>query len=153
MDKTLGLLPVSISNENMSESCCGGPVVLFSILTACCRAYGQKPVRGGRVARDEVGSQHFHDGADGALCDAVQLVHVWGTSRVVYEFVVHELGELVREELAGLVRVQCADDGHGLRLPDAAECFERCKEATDIHGCVRLGAHGVAGYAGPMLTS
>ena len=44
MDKTLGLLPVSSSNDDASESPSGGPVVLFSMLTACCSAYGQKLV-------------------------------------------------------------------------------------------------------------
>ena len=69
---------------------------------------GVRPETRGRVARDEVGSQHFHNGADGALCHAVQLVHMRRASGVVYEFIVHELRELLREELASVVGVHAA---------------------------------------------
>ena len=55
----------------------------------------------------------FHYGTNGALGDSVERVHVWWACGLLDQGGVHEVLELVREELTGIVRVEGADDFGG----------------------------------------
>ena len=62
------------------------------------------------------GSHDLHDGSNGSLGDAVELVHVRRTSSAGDRLAVKVLGELPRHKLARVVEVQLAHDAYAISL-------------------------------------
>eukprot|EP00965_Chrysotila_dentata_P143221 4732310-Pleurochrysis_carterae.AAC.4 len=72
-------------------------------------SHGVVPEGDRRAASGERRAGEFHDGPDGALSDAVQLVDVWRAGGVVRAAVGKVFREFGRQELARVVAVQRAN--------------------------------------------
>ena len=83
------------------------------------------------LARLSRGAHDLHDRPDRPLRHAVELVHVRGACRARDRLRVQVLGELVRQELAGVVHVQLAHYPNRLRLAYARERVELGHEGSD----------------------
>ena len=83
------------------------------------------------LARLSRGAHDLHDGPDRPLRHAVELVHVRGACRARDRLRVQVLGELVRQELAGVVHVQLAHYSNRLRLAYARKRVELGHEGSN----------------------
>ena len=97
-----------------------------------------RPEGDGTPARLACGPNHLHDGADGPFRDAVELVHVRGTSSSSDRLSVEEFIELVGQEFAGVVHLQLANYPNRLGLADAGERVQFGDEGANAFECFVL---------------
>ena len=68
---------------------------------------------------------------------------MWWASSLRDQRLVHELLELAREELAGVVGVNGRHHAHDGVRAQVGQRIERCNEPPDAVGCLRLGLEEV----------